>query len=157
MFLKISEYAWICLNMINKLKRTYFSLLIPAIVGFLCIYLLKEFNFIHLGKPQFISILAPSVFVLSVIFAIAAPIFFRSLFAHKISNEKSTTESKLIKFEQSLIRIALVTPYLGLVAYFFEFQRFYFSATFIMTLYAVYYFYPSQKRIAFEKRIFKVK
>lgn len=143
--------------MIDKLKRTYFSLLIPAIVGFLCIYLLKEFNFIHLGKPQFISILAPSVFVLSVIFAIAAPIFFRSLFAHKISNEKSTTESKLIKFEQSLIRIALVTPYLGLVAYFFEFQRFYFSATFIMTLYAVYYFYPSQKRIAFEKRIFKVK
>ena len=143
--------------MIDKLKRTYFSLLIPAIVGFICIYLLKEFNFIHLGKPQFISILAPSVFILSVIFAIAAPIFFRSLFAHKMSNEKSTTESKLIKFEQDLIRIALVAPYLGLVAYFFEFPKFYFSATFIMALYSVYYFYPSQKRIAFEKWIFKVK
>ena len=143
--------------MIDKLKKTYFSLLIPAIVGFLCIYLSKEFNFIHLGKPQFISILAPSVFVLSVIFSIAAPIFFRSLFAHKMSNEKSTTESKLIKFEQTLIRIALVTPYLGLVAYFFEFQKFYFSAIFIMALYSVYYFYPSQKRIAFEKRIFRVR
>ena len=143
--------------MIDKLKKTYFILLIPAIVGFLCIYLSKKFNFIHLGKPQFISILAPSVFVLSVIFGIAAPIFFRSLFAHKMSNEKSTTESKLIKFEQSLIRIALVTPYLGLVAYFFEFPKFYFSATFIMALYSVYYFYPSQKRIAFEKRIFRVK
>ena len=144
--------------MIDKLKKTYFNLLIPAIVGFLCIYLLKEFNFIiHLGKPQFISILAPSVFVLSVIFAIAAPIFFRSLFAHKMSNKKSTPESKLIKFEQSLIRIALVTPYLGWVAYFFEFQKFYFSAIFIMALYSVYYFYPSQKRIAFEKRIFRVK
>jgi len=143
--------------MIKKLKRTYFSLLIPSIAGFLCIYLLKEFNFIHLGKPQFISILAPSVFVLSVIFAIAAPIFLRSLFAHEMSNEKSTPESKLIKFEQSLIRIALVTPYLGWVAYFFEFQKFYFSAIFIMALYSVYYFYPSQKRIAFEKRIFRVK
>jgi len=142
--------------MIDKLRKTYFSFLIPAIVGFICIYLSKKFNLFHLGQPQFISILAPLVFVLSVIFAIAAPIFFRSLFAHKISNEKSTTESKLIKFEQSLIRIALVTPYLGLVAYFFEFQKFYFSATFIMTLYAVYYFYPSQKRIAFEKRIFRV-
>jgi len=143
--------------MINKLKKTYFILLIPAIVGFICIYLSKRFNFFNLDQPQFISILAPIVFVLSVIFAIAAPIFFRSLFAHKISNEKSTTESKLIKFEQSLIRIALVTPYLGLIAYFFEFQKFYFSATFIMTLYAVYYFYPSKKRIAFEKRIFRVK
>ncbi len=143
--------------MIDKLKRTYFFLLIPAIVGFICIYLLKKFNLFHLGQSQFMSILAPSVFVLSVIFGIAAPIFFRSLFAHKMSNEKSTPESKLIRFERSLIRIALVTPYLGLVAYFLEFQKFYFSATFIMALYAIYYFYPSQKRIAFEKRIFRVK
>ena len=143
--------------MIEKLRRTYFSLLIPAIVGFICIYLAKKFNFFSLGQPQFILILAPSVFVLSVIFGIAAPVFFRSLFAHKMRNEKSTTESKLIKFEQSLIRIALATPYLGLVAYFFEFQKFYFTATFLVTLYAIYYFYPSQKRIAFEKRIFRVK
>jgi len=143
--------------MIKKLKKTYFSLLIPAMVGFICIYLSKKFNFFNFDQPQFISILAPFVFVLSVIFGIAAPIFFRSLFAHKMRNEKSTTESKLIRFEQSLIRIALVTPYLGLIAYFFEFQKFYFTATFLVTLYAVYYFYPSQKRIAFEKRIFRVK
>jgi hypothetical protein len=134
--------------MIDKLRKTYFSLLIPAIVGFICIYLSKKFNLFHLDQPQFISILAPLVFVLSVIFGIAAPIFFRSIFAHKMSNEKSTTESKMIKFEH---------PYLGLVAYFLEFQKFYFSATFIMALYSVYYFYPSQKRIAFEKRIFRVK
>ncbi len=143
--------------MIEKLKKTYFSLLIPAIVGFICIYLSKKFNFFNLDQPQFISILAPIVFVLSVIFGIAAPIFFRSLFAQKMSDKKNTSESKLIKFEQNLIRIALVTPYLGLFAYLFEFKKFYFTATFLVTLYAVYYFYPSQKRIAFEKRIFRVK
>jgi len=143
--------------MIDKLRKTYFSLLIPAIVGFICIYLSKKFNLFHLGQPQFISILAPLVFVLSVIFGIAAPIFFRSLFAQKISNKKSTSESELIKFERNLIRISLVTPYLGLFAYFYEFQKFYFTATFLVTLYAVYYFYPSQKRITFEKRIFRVK
>ena len=143
--------------MIKKLKKTYFSLLIPAMVGFICIYLSKKFNFFNFDQLQFISILSPIVFVLSVIFGLAAPIFFRSLFAHKMRNEKSTTESKLIRFEQSLIRIALVTPYLGLLAYLFEFKQFYFTATFLVTLYAVYYFYPSQKRIAFEKRIFRVK
>lgn len=141
----------------NKLRKTYFCLLIPAIVGFICIYLSKKFGFFNLGQPQFISILAPLVFVLSVIFGIAAPIFFRSLFAQKMSNNKNTSESKLIKFERSLIRIALVTPYLGLFAYLFDFKKFYFTATFLVTLYAVYYFYPSQKRIAFEKRIFRVK
>lgn len=143
--------------MIDKLKKTYFFLLIPAMVGFICIYLSKKFHFFHLGQPPFISILAPIVFVLSVIFGIAAPIFFRSLFAQKMSNKKNTSESKLIKFEQNLIRIALVTPYLGLFAYLYEFKQFYFTATFLVTLYAVYYFYPSQKRIAFEKRIFRAK
>ncbi|MEA3437952.1 MAG: hypothetical protein U9R43_15930 [Thermodesulfobacteriota bacterium] len=143
--------------MIEKLKKTYFCLLIPAIVGFICIYLSKKFDFFNLGQPQFISILAPIVFVLSVIFGIAAPIFFRSLFAQKISNKKSTSESIFIKFERNLIRIALVTPYLGLFAYLFEFKQFYFTAIFLVTLYAVYYFYPSQKRIAFEKRIFRAK
>ncbi|MBW1642159.1 MAG: hypothetical protein JRJ76_04910 [Deltaproteobacteria bacterium] len=143
--------------MIEKLRKTYFCLLLPAIVGFICIYLSKKFNFLNLDQPQFISILAPIVFVLSVIFGIAAPIFFRSLFAHKMSNKKTTSESIFIKFERNLIRIALVTPYLGLFAYFFEFKQFYFTAIFLVTLYAVYYFYPSQKRIAFEKRIFRAK
>ncbi len=143
--------------MIEKLRKTYFCLLLPAIVGFICIYLSKKFNFLNLDQPQFISILAPIVFVLSVIFSIAAPIFFRSLFAHKMSNKKTTSESIFIKFERNLIRIALVTPYLGLFAYFFEFKQFYFTVIFLVTLYAVYYFYPSQKRIAFEKRIFRAK
>lgn len=143
--------------MMNQLKKTYFRLLIPAIIGFLCIYLLKALNGVHVGKPPYLSMLAPLVFVLSVFFAIAAPVFFRSLFAHKLRYEKSTTEPRLIKFEKGLIRIALVTPYLGWVAYFFEFEKFYFSAIVIMALYAVYYFYPSKKKIAFEKRIFRVK
>ncbi|MDY6790628.1 MAG: hypothetical protein SWH54_05090 [Thermodesulfobacteriota bacterium] len=143
--------------MIDKLKKTYFTLLIPAMVGFICIYLSKRFNFFYLGQPPFISILAPVVFVLSVVCGIAAPIFLRSLFAHRMSNEKNTAESKFIKFEQNLIRMALVTPYLGLFAYLFDFKKFYFTATFLVTLYAVYYFYPSQKRIEFEKRIFRVK
>ncbi len=145
------------LNMIHQLKRTYFCLLIPAIIGIVGIYLLKAFDFIQAGKPPFLSMLAPLVFVLSAVFAIAAPVFFRSLFAHKMKNEKHITEPDLIKFEQRLIRIALSAPYLVWIAYFFEFEKFYFSAIFIMALYAVYYFYPSQKRIAFEKRIFRIK
>ena len=126
-------------------------------VGFIGIYLSKKFHFFHLGQPPFISIIAPVVFVLSVLCGIAAPIFLRSLFAHRMSHEKNTAESKFIKFEQNLIRMALVTPYLGLFAYLFDFKKFYFTATFLVTLYAVYYFYPSHKRIEFEKRIFRVK
>jgi len=44
-----------------------------------------------------------------------------------------------------------------LVAYLLEFPRFYLAGTVLMALYAVYYYYPSKKRIQFERKIFRVK
>jgi hypothetical protein len=49
----------------------------------------------------------------------------------------------------------LVTPYLALLAYFLQLSRFYLAATLLVTLYAVYYTYPSHKRIAFDEKIFR--
>ena len=143
--------------MVDELKRTYFTLLIPAIVGFIGISVAKKFDLVEFGQITFQEIFAPLVFILSVVFAIAWPIFFRTLFAHKIRQKKSISEADLIKFERSFLYIVLVTPYLMLTAYLFEFPRFYLAGTVLMTLYAVYYYYPSKKRIQFERRIFKVR
>ena len=143
--------------MADELRRTYFILLIPAIAGFIAISIVKKFNLIELGHITSLEIFAPLVFVLSVVFAIAWPIFFRTLFAHKIRHQKSIPEVDLIKFERNFLYIVLVTPYLMLTAYLFEFPRFYLAGTVLMTLYAVYYYYPSKKRIQFERRIFRVK
>jgi hypothetical protein len=143
--------------MADKLRRTYFTLLIPAIAGFIAISIVKKFSLIEFGHITFQEIFAPLVFVLSVVFAIAWPIFFRTLFAHKIRHQKSISEVDLIKFERSFLYIALVTPYLTLTAYLLEFPSFYLAGTVLMALYAVYYYYPSKKRIQFERRIFRVK
>jgi len=143
--------------MIDKLRRTYFILLIPAIVGFIAISAAKKFNLLEFGHITFLELLAPLVFILSVVFAIAWPIFFRTLFAHKIRHKKNISEANLVKFERNFLYIALVTPYLTLTAYLLEFPRFYLAGTVLMALYAVYYYYPSKKRIQFERRIFRVK
>ena len=143
--------------MVDEIRRTYFTLLIPAIAGFIVISIVKKLNLLEVGRIAFQEIFAPLVFVLSVVFAIAWPIFFRTLFAHKMRQEKRVSEVDLIKFERNFLFIALVTPYLTLIAYLFEFPRFYLAGTVLMALYAVYYYYPSKKRIRFEKRIFRVK
>lgn len=143
--------------MVDKLRRTYFTLLTPAVVGFIVISAGKKFNLVEFGHITSLEIFAPLVFVLSVIFAIAWPIFFRTLFAHKNRHQKSIPEVDLIKFERNFLYIALVTPYLTLAAYLLEFPSFYLAGTVLMALYAVYYYYPSKKRIQFEKRIFRVK
>ena len=91
------------------------------------------------------------------LFSIALPIFFRTLFAHNVRQEKSISETDLLRFERTFLCIALVTPYIALAGYILELPRFHLGGTVIMALYAVYYYYPSERRIRFEKRIFRVK
>jgi hypothetical protein len=100
---------------------------------------------------------APSIFILCVVLPIALPAFYRALFAHRKRNKKKVSEAELIKFEKRIIHMALVTPYLALAAYTLELSRFYVSGAILMGLYAIYYFFPSKKRLALDQRIFRVK
>ncbi len=143
--------------MIDELRRTYFTVLIPVIVSFAAYFLGKTYDLFDFGPTKFQGILAPLLFILSVIFAIALPIFFRTLFAHSVRHQKNVSEADLLKFERTFLYIALVTPYITLAGYMLELPRFYLGGTVIMALYAVYYYFPSQKRIQFERRIFRVR
>jgi len=143
--------------MADELRRIYIVLLIPAIVGFIFLFVAKTFHLISFGPFKFQEFLGPLLFILSVIFAIAFPILFRTLFAHKVQHQQSVSEPDLLKFERIFLYIALLTPYVTLIAYFFELPRFYCAGTVLMALYAVYYYYPSERRIKFEKRIFRVR
>ncbi len=141
----------------SKLKRTYFIILFPAILGFISIFFCQQFGLININLADIPTGMAPIILVLSVVFAVALPIFYRTLFANKIRHQTKTSETKWLKFEQNLIRIALVTPYLTLSAYFLRLSEFHLAGSTLAALYSVYYFYPSEKRIAFERRIFRVK
>ena len=142
--------------MLNPLRKTYFTLLTPAAVGLLLVLSLKP-----LGLPPWAVLRPPPIigillFVLSVIFAVAAPVFMRTLFAHRMRNRKTVSIGDLTGFERRLIRVALTAPYLSLAAACFELPGFYVNGSFLASLYAVYYYFPSQKRIAFDKKIFRV-
>ena len=143
--------------MVNELRRTYIVILIPAIVGFIFLFVAKTSHLISFGPFKFQEFLGPALFIASVIFAIALPILLRTLFAHKVRHQKSVSETDLLKFERTFLYVALLTPYVTFIAYFFELPRFYCAGTVLMALYAVYYYYPSERRITFEKRIFRVR
>ena len=143
-------------KMTDKLKRTYLILLLPSILGFTLAGGAKAYGLIEIGSFNFIEIAGPSIFILCIALAIAFPIFYRTLFAHKSRDLISVSEKELLKFERNLIYITLMTPYLALSAFFLELPRFYTTGTILMGIYAVYYFYPSKKRIAFDRRIFRV-
>ena len=144
-------------SMTEKLRKIYAVLLLPSILGFVFVYLNKASGFINIDPINFSEIIAPSIFILSVLCAVACPIFYRTFFAHRKRVDRSVSENELIKFERNLIYISMLTPYLALTAYILELPRFYTAGAFLMGLYAIYYFYPSKRRLAFERRLFRVK
>jgi hypothetical protein len=143
--------------MSRELKKAYLVFLLPSILGFTLAGGAKAYDFIQIGSAKFIQIAGPIIFILCIAFAIAFPIFYRTLFAHKNRDLLGVSDKKLFKFERTLIYVVMITPYLALTAYLFELPRFYTTSAILIGLYAVYYFYPSKTRIVFERRIFRVK
>ncbi len=143
--------------MTPDLKRTYFTLLLPAVAGFILIFVLRHFQLVGFNIPQIPPILYPIIFIASVCFAVALPIFYRTVFANKRRHQTRTAEEDWLRFERNLLYIAMATPYVALIAQVLRLPRFHLGGTIIMALYAVYYYYPSKRRLKFERRIFRVK
>jgi len=141
--------------MTEKLKKTYFLLLLPSILGFVLAGWAKACDFIEINPINFIEIAGASIFILCIALAIAFPIFYRTVFAHQSRDLLRVPEKKLLNFERTLISVVMITPYLALIAYFLDLPRFYTAGAILMGLYAVYYFYPSTRRIAFDRKIFR--
>jgi hypothetical protein len=142
--------------MTAELKRTYFIILIPSLLGFILAYGVKAYDLFRLDRGDNLNIFGPVILILCVTLAIALPIFYRTLFAHQKRDQKMVSEADFVKFERRLMVISLVTPYLALVAYILEFPKFNTTAAILMGLYAIYYFFPSKKRLALDRRIFRV-
>lgn len=98
----------------------------------------------------------PVLFVLAALTSIAAPLMVRTLFAHSLKGSPRVDGQRFFKFQQRLLLIALLTPWLAILVMVFEVQKFYGSAIILMALYAAYYYYPSEGRIAFDRKIFRV-
>ena len=143
--------------MTHDLKRIYFTLLLPAVAGFTAVFVLQHFRLADWNIANLPPVIHPLVFIISVCFAVAFPILYRTVFANKRRDQKITTEEDWLKFERNLLYIALATPYVSLIAQILKLPRFHLGGTIIMALYAVYYYYPSKKRIDYERRIFRVK
>ena len=143
--------------MSHDLKRTYFTLLLPAVLGFILIFVIRHFNPLTFNIPQIPSVIPPIIFIVSVCFAVALPIFYRTLFANKMRHQTRTSEREWLKFERNLLYIAMITPYLALIAQILQLPRFHLAGSIVMALYAVYYYYPSKRRIEFDRRVFRVK
>jgi len=70
--------------------------------------------------------------------------------------QKQVPAKEFLSFQRKILWISQITPYFAFAAVLCDFPRFFAVAIVLMALYAVYYYFPSQKRIDFDRKIFRV-
>ena len=140
----------------EELKKIYLKLLYPFLILIVLIYLGQFLGIFGRVDKEFSKNISVTLLVLTALFSVALPIFYRSLFANKVKDMKSITVNEFLKFEKNLIIIAMVAPYFLVFTVLLNLSGFYFGTIVIIALYAAYYYYPSEKRIKFEKKLFRI-
>lgn len=141
----------------KTLKRIYFLELLPAIVLIGIVYLLKNYTKLLTAVPIAGHFVSALVLILSIVVGIALPVFYRSYFVYKIRDQKRITTETFINFEKVLILAALTTPYFLFISLLINMKQ---TANLVITMlfiYAVYYYFPSKKKMRFEMKIFRIK
>jgi hypothetical protein len=142
--------------MTTTLKKWFAIMLAPALVGIAGAWLLRMFGIIDPNSLPG-AFWAPGLFILSVATAGAAPILIRTLFAHRMQHQRQVSEDDFLRFQRLQLSVAMATPYLALAAYALAIPGFYLAGTVLAMLYALYYHYPSNRRLVFDRRIFRVR
>jgi len=130
-------------------------MLAPALIGFGCVLLLRSLGIDPIEAAKMARWI-PVIFVLAVIMAAAAPILVRTVFAHRMHRRRKTSETEFLRFQRAILTVVMATPYLALAVYTLAAPAFYLGGALLAMIYALYYHYPSEKRLVFDRRVFRV-
>jgi len=139
-----------------QLKRIYFRWLTTVALvwsgGRLVQHVMPGFG----APPHLSASCGPALFILTAICALAGPILYRTLFAYHKRASVQIATTAFVRFERHLILIGMAALGLAMVTDFLALPSFYRSGTLLIALYAAYCGFPSQKRLALDRRLYRV-
>ena len=139
----------------KTLLKHYLKTNIPGIAAFIVLYIMGKLNIpifipIHHGWIQIFMMITIALF------AIVLPLWYRISFVNKMKRKTHTNETDFIKFEKNFLTIASVSVYILIAGYLLALPRIPLSVMILFVLYALYFYFPSEKRIRSEQKIFRV-
>lgn len=139
----------------RTLRQVYLAVCLPAAVGLFALATLQLPGVGAIAPLDVRPLVAPLLLTAAAASALALPVAYRAWFAHRQRLRHGTSRQAFLSFERTLMTIALSTLYLALVARSLALPVFHRDAVTLLALYAAYYFYPTRRRIAYEKRLFR--
>jgi hypothetical protein len=64
---------------------------------------------------------------------------------------------EFLRFERIQMGLVMTSVYVASAGYLVDITRFHFAGAFLCALYGAYYYFPSQRRVDHERRIFRVR
>ncbi len=141
----------------KALQKIYFLQLIPALVLLITAYLFQLFFPLHPNSPAAGKTVSVIITTLAGVMGIALPVFYRSYFVYKIKDQKQISNERFMVFERTLLTLALITPYFLTIAILMNMNQTVLMLITLFSIYVIYYFYPSEKKVRFEMKIFRIK
>jgi len=145
-----------CTPLRKDLFRRYLLMLVPALVIFGGWAVCRQAGLTPQMPNGTAAIIGPIVFIAAIALAVALPLLYRVRFVRKVEGSMNVGSAPFLAFQLNLITIALAAPFAAAIGYIAGVTNFHFAGAFLASLYAVYYYFPSQKRIAQEMRLFRV-
>ena len=139
----------------KALVKHYLKINIPGIAAFIMLYIMGKLNVpvfipVHHGWIQVFMMIAVALS------AVVLPLWYRISFVKKMKGKAHTDESDFIKFEKKFLTIASASVYVLIAGYLLALSRIPLSVMLLFVLYALYFYFPSEKRIRSEQKIFRV-
>ena len=140
----------------ERLLRTYWTMAGSAGALFAALWVLEKTG--RFAPPAGVGAgwIGRAVFLAAALSGIAAPLALRTAFVSRHREARSIPEVELERFERTVLRAALLSPFFAVAAAWLEAPRFLLAGSALAAFYALYYFYPSERRIRHERRIFRV-
>lgn len=140
----------------ERLVRLYWLMVGPAILLFAALYAVDKLGLADPGlwrsAHRGIGVV---VFMGAALLGVAAPLGLRTAFVSRHREQRSVPEAEVERFERRVLLVALWAPYLAVVAAYLELPTVFFAGTALSAFYALYYLYPTRRRISHERRIFR--
>lgn len=143
-------------DMTAALRKMYRIMLAPAATGIFGIELLRELGPLAGWQLHGGASIELLFFIFAAATALALPMLYRALFASSHRDKLSIALTTLYRYENNNMVIAMLTPWMSLVASLFAFSAFYTIGIFFLGIYACYFHFPSQHKIDADIRIFRV-
>ena len=140
----------------NDLQRYYRKLMIPIILLVMISVVIKTVFPVQWISDERAKAFGILLFALSTISSLVGPLLYRLILIRRFKLHHHVPRKNFLSFQKNTLRIALTTFYIFILALITSASDLVYIGIFLLSLYSAYFYFPSQRRIDFEMRLFRV-